>query len=106
MQTRGGCSCAGTYGHFLLNVDQATSNKIKGQILEGCSTAKPGWVRLSLHPTITNEEVTFICNSLKQLTKNIEEWAKDYSYDAQKNDYVHNTQEPIEKELVAAWFSL
>ena len=106
LQTRGGCSCAGTYGHFLLNVDQATSNKIKGQILEGCSTAKPGWVRLSLHPTITNEEVTFICNSLKQLTKNIEEWAKDYSYDAQKNDYVHNTQEPIEKELVAAWFSL
>ena len=106
LQTRGGCSCAGTYGHFLLNVDQATSNKIKDQILEGCSTAKPGWVRLSLHPTITNEEVTFICNSLKQLTKNIEEWAKDYSYDAQKNDYVHNTQEPIEKELVAAWFSL
>ncbi|CAI8381278.1 MAG: putative cysteine desulfurase [Polaribacter sp. SA4-10] len=106
LQTRGGCSCAGTYGHFLLNVDQATSNKIKDQILEGCSTAKPGWVRLSFHPTITNEEVTFICNSLKQLTKNIEEWAKDYSYDAQKNDYVHNTQKPIEKELVAAWFSL
>jgi selenocysteine lyase/cysteine desulfurase len=106
LQTRGGCSCAGTYGHFLLNVDQATSDKIKGQILEGCATAKPGWIRLSIHPTITNEEVSFICNSLKELTSNIEEWSKDYTYDAQKNDYVHNTREPIEKELVAAWFSL
>jgi len=106
LQTRGGCSCAGTYGHFLLNVDQPTSNIIKSQILEGCSTAKPGWIRLSVHPTITNEEVTFICNSLKKLTRNIEEWSKDYSYNAQKNDYVHNTQAPIEKELVANWFSL
>jgi hypothetical protein len=59
-----------------------------------------------VHPTITNEEVTFICNSLKELTRNIDEWSKDYSYIAHKNDYVHNTQAPIEKELVANWFSL
>ena len=29
IQTRGGCSCAGTYGHFLLNVDQQTSKAIE-----------------------------------------------------------------------------
>jgi selenocysteine lyase/cysteine desulfurase len=40
IQTRGGCSCAGTYGHFLLNVDQETSNKIQDQILHGCNTEK------------------------------------------------------------------
>ena len=68
IQVRGGCSCAGTYGHFLLNLDQSTSNIIKSQILEGCSSVRPAWVRLSVHPTITNEEVTFICNSLKELT--------------------------------------
>ena len=28
IQTRGGCSCAGTYGHFLLHVDQQTSNEL------------------------------------------------------------------------------
>ena len=106
LQTRGGCSCAGTYGHFLLNVDQETSNRIKGEILEGCSTKKPGWVRLSLHPTITNDEVHFICDSLKELANNIEEWAKDYRYDTHKNDYVHNTTPSIEKEMVADWFSL
>lgn len=106
IQTRGGCSCAGTYGHFLLNVDQNTSHKIKGQILEGCSTEKPGWVRLSVHPTITNEEVQFICDSLKTLAENIEDWSKDYKYDMAKNDYVHTSVEPIEKQLVADWFTL
>lgn len=106
IQTRGGCSCAGTYGHFLLNVDQETSNRIKGQILEGCNTEKPGWVRLSLHPTVTNNELDFICKSLTKLSKNIEDWSKDYKYDAIKNDYVHKTVTPIEKELVNSWFAV
>lgn len=104
IQTRGGCSCAGTYGHFLLNVDQETSYSIKDQILEGCSTEKPGWVRLSLHPTVTDSELDFICNSLVELCKNIDEWSKDYEYDLSKNDYVHKSIAPIEKELVADWF--
>ena len=106
IQTRGGCSCAGTYGHFLLNVDQETSNRIKGQILEGCNTEKPGWVRLSLHPTVTNNELDFICKSLTELSENIEDWSKDYKYDAIKNDYVHKTVTPIEKELVNSWFAI
>ncbi|MDO6743943.1 aminotransferase class V-fold PLP-dependent enzyme [Tenacibaculum soleae] len=106
IQTRGGCSCAGTYGHFLLNVDQNTSNKIKDQISEGCNTEKPGWVRLSVHPTVTNEEIQFICHSLKTLTENIKEWSKDYKYDMVKNDYVHITTKPIEKKLIADWFTL
>ncbi|MFK8059298.1 MAG: aminotransferase class V-fold PLP-dependent enzyme [Polaribacter sp.] len=104
IQTRGGCSCAGTYGHFLLNVDQETSNRIKDEILQGCNTQKPGWVRLSIHPTITSEELDFICESLKELSENIEEWSKDYQYDAIKNDYSHKTIEPIEKQLVKDWF--
>ena len=106
IQTRGGCSCAGTYGHFLLNVDQETSNRIKGQILEGCNTEKPGWVRLSLHPTVTNNELDFICKSLTELSENIEDWSKDYKYDAIKNDYVHKTVTSIEKELVKSWFAV
>ena len=106
IQTRGGCSCAGTYGHFLLNVDQETSNRIKGQILEGCNTEKPGWVRLSLHPTVTNNELDFICKSLTELSENIEDWSKDYKYDAIKNEYVHKTVTSIEKELVNSWFAV
>ena len=106
IQTRGGCSCAGTYGHYLLNVNQETSNRIKNEILHGCNTEKPGWVRLSIHPTINAEELEFICNSLKELSVNIEEWSKDYKYDSIKNDYTHKTIKPIEKELVESWFQL
>ncbi|WP_348745668.1 aminotransferase class V-fold PLP-dependent enzyme [Tenacibaculum sp. 190524A05c] len=105
IQTRGGCSCAGTYGHFLLNVDRETSKSISNQILEGCNLEKPGWVRLSIHPTITNQELEFICNSLRELHKNIEEWSADYDYDPIKNDYVHKSVEAIEKKLVKDWFS-
>ena len=106
LQTRGGCSCAGTYGHFLLNVNQETSNRIKGEILSGCNTQKPGWVRLSLHPTITTAELEFVCESLQKLSENIADWAKDYKYDTIKNDYVHKTVAPIEKELVNSWFAV
>jgi selenocysteine lyase/cysteine desulfurase len=106
IQTRGGCSCAGTYGHFLLNVDHETSNRIKDEILHGCNTLKPGWVRLSIHPTIAAEELLFICESLKELAINIEEWSKDYQYEAIKNDFVHKTVAPIEKQLVKEWFKI
>lgn len=105
IQTRGGCSCAGTYGHFLLNVDRETSKSISNQILEGCNLEKPGWVRLSIHPTITNQELDFICNSLVELRQNIEEWSSDYDYDPIKNDYVHKSVEAVEKKLVKEWFS-
>jgi selenocysteine lyase/cysteine desulfurase len=105
IQTRGGCSCAGTYGHFLLNVDQETSTKIKNQILQGCNTEKPGWVRLSLHPTITNQELEFICDALKELSEKIEDWSKDYVYDISKNDFSYKDNQSFEKELVTYWFS-
>ena len=105
IQTRGGCSCAGTYGHFLLNVDRETSKSIESRILEGCNIEKPGWVRLSIHPTITNQELDFICDALRELHQNIEEWATDYEYDPVKNDYVHKSVESIEKRLVKEWFS-
>ena len=105
IQTRGGCSCAGTYGHYLLNVDQETSTKIKNQILQGCNTEKPGWVRLSLHPTITNDELEFICNALKELANHIESWSKEYVYDSSKNNFSHKEIQSTEKELVTSWFS-
>ena len=86
-------------------MDQETSTKIKNQILEGCNTEKPGWIRLSLHPTITNQELDFICNSLKELVNNIESWSKDYLYDISKNDFSYKSINLFEEELVTSWFS-
>ena len=45
IQMRGGCSCAGTYGHFLLHVDPTRSKRITDKIDQGDLSEKPGWVR-------------------------------------------------------------
>ncbi len=104
VQTRGGCSCAGTYGHFLLHVDQQMSKGIEEQIHEGCFIDRPGWVRMSIHPTIANNEVFYVCESIKQVAENIEEWSKDYTYEAIKNEFIHKTAKPIEIDIVNNWF--
>lgn len=104
IQTRGGCSCAGTYGHFLLHLDQLTSKGIEKQILEGCMVERPGWIRMSIHPTISNKDVLYVCDSIKQVAKNHIAWSKDYTYNAVKNEYIHNSANPIENQMVNKWF--
>ena len=87
VQTRGGCSCAGTYGHFLLHVDQAQSKSITDQIDAGILSNKPGWVRLSLHPTMTNADLDYILNAIEQVVAHAEEWSSDYEYHVHTNEY-------------------
>ena len=87
IQVRGGCSCAGTYGHYLLHVDQNTSNAITDAISHGDLSAKPGWIRMSLHPTMTNEEVLYLLESVKTLAEKFPEWEKDYEYSSKTNEY-------------------
>jgi len=106
IQTRGGCSCAGTYGHFLLNVDLPTSKAIELKILDGCLIERPGWVRMSIHPTMTNEEIHFICDAIKDVAENFETWSKDYEYNAIKNEFEHNQNLEIEKEITSNWFNV
>ena len=106
IQTRGGCSCAGTYGHFLLNVDLPTSKAIELKILDGCLIERPGWVRMSIHPTMTNEEIHFICDAIKDVSENFETWSKDYEYNAIKNEFEHNQNLEIEKEITSNWFNV
>ncbi|WP_424963985.1 aminotransferase class V-fold PLP-dependent enzyme [Ekhidna sp.] len=67
IQVRGGCSCAGTYGHFLLDIDRKESKRITDLIDQGDVTQKPGWVRLSIHPTMTDEEMYFIVRSIQEM---------------------------------------
>ena len=104
IQTRGGCSCAGTYGHFLLHVNQQTSKSIEKQILEGCMVERPGWIRMSIHPTLTNKEVLFVCDSIKKVAENYKEWGNDYNYNTIKNEYIHKNANSTEQDLVNNWF--
>jgi selenocysteine lyase/cysteine desulfurase len=88
IQTRGGCSCAGTYGHILLGVDEQTSEEITCQIDQGDLSRKPGWVRVSLHPTTTDSEAKFIADCISQIVGNIRLWEKDYQFDPSMGDYL------------------
>ncbi|MEX0274763.1 MAG: selenocysteine lyase, partial [Flavobacteriaceae bacterium] len=106
VQTRGGCSCAGTYGHYLLNVDRTTSKDIERRILEGCLLDRPGWVRMSIHPTMTNQEVYYICDAIEQVALNAEEWGKEYNYDPGRNAYIHTTLNNTGDGQGKDWFNL
>ncbi len=69
IQTRGGCSCAGTYGHYLLNLSRKKSQTLKREILSGKYDCKPGWTRISVHPTTTDEEVETVLEAMRYIMK-------------------------------------
>ena len=106
IQTRGGCSCAGTYGHFLLHVDQETSHKLVNEISLGDLIRKPGWIRMSIHPTTTSSEIEYVCNAIKSLAENHKEWALEYRYDSETNEFIHQQATSFENALVEKWFAM
>lgn len=106
IQTRGGCSCAGTYGHYLLHVDQEKSNYLTEKITAGDLIQKPGWIRMSIHPTTTTEEIEYVCRSIKELAQNHTEWAADYKYNNKTNEFVHVNDNHIASKMVKQWFEL
>ncbi len=106
IQVRGGCSCAGTYGHFLLKVDINISHKITNEINGGDLTLKPGWVRMSIHPTMTNKELEFILEAIKQVVENIEDWEKDYIFDKSKGEFFHKDCKRKTIDDFEKWFEL
>lgn len=60
IQGRGGCSCAGPYGHRLLGIDLETSEEFEGVIARGCEVIKPGWVRVNFNYFIGEDTFEFI----------------------------------------------
>lgn len=105
IQTRGGCACAGTYGHFLLEVSYEQSQEITDKINHGDLSEKPGWVRWSLHPTMTNAEVEIMIVALKDIIANIEKYKKEYIYYNNTNSFFHKNEKGDE-DLMQKWFSL
>lgn len=104
IQTRGGCSCAGTYGHYLLHVTREHSKSITNLIDTGDKTEKPGWVRLSLHPTTTDEEALRLVEAIETLANNHRTWGKDYSYNPQTNEFTHHNDTGAISRRVQHWF--
>lgn len=97
IQARGGCSCAGPYGHYLLGLDSKLSEQFIQAIQAGDQSLKPGWVRLSLHPIMTELEVERLISAVRSIVLQIDEWAPDYRYNPATNSWVHHA-EPDEAE--------
>ena len=104
VQVRGGCSCAGTYGHYLLHVSQDHSRSITDAISLGDLSAKPGWIRLSVHPVMTDEEIRRICDAVEQVHDHHREWAVDYVYNSHTNEFTGKRGGAGVEEMVKGWF--
>ncbi|SNZ01348.1 aminotransferase class V-fold PLP-dependent enzyme [Flagellimonas pacifica] len=105
IQVRGGCSCAGTYGHLLLEVSKEQSRNITNRIDQGDLTEKPGWVRLSLHPTMTDSELDYILGAIKEVADNGKEMSTQYVYKTENNAFYHHS-EKLDKEELGHWFNI
>lgn len=102
-QVRGGCSCAGTYGHYLLKIDQNKSKQISNKIDSGDLSSKPGWVRFSIHPVMSNAEIQLFIRAMQEITTNIVDWKNDYVYDPATNDYFYTKHT---REDMSVFFNL
>jgi selenocysteine lyase/cysteine desulfurase len=105
IQTRGGCSCAGTYGHNLLQVNERRSYEILDAIHAGNLLAKPGWIRLSVHPTMTNAEIDFIMDAIVLTAANFQKWAEDFIYDPGSNQYLFKGAGLTGENKIEGWFN-
>jgi selenocysteine lyase/cysteine desulfurase len=69
IQARGGCSCAGPYGHRLLGIDLETSHRYEAEISKGCEVIKPGWVRVNFNYFIDDDEFDYIVQAVQLISR-------------------------------------
>lgn len=106
IQTRGGCSCAGPYGHYLLNINREISNIISYKIDTGDLSAKPGWIRISIHPIMTDKDIYNICNAIYEISQNVKEFKKEYVYNPLTNEFQNIHEGENYQYCNEIWFKL
>lgn len=82
VQARGGCACAGPYGHRLLGLDRAEAEHTLDLIRRGDEAAKPGWVRLNLSALMSDEKADLVIRSVDHLARIAGDHVGDYHLDA------------------------
>jgi selenocysteine lyase/cysteine desulfurase len=96
IQARGGCSCAGPYGHRLLGIDQSKSHLFQEVIDQGWEGMKPGWVRVNLNYFISEEVRDYITAALLFIAKNGTRFLADYYFDPMVGLWWHQTPATIQ----------
>ena len=81
IQSRGGCSCAGPYGHRLLGISTERSHEYDQHIAAGCEGIRPGWVRVNFNYFLTEEEFHYIVTAVHLLAEYADRLLPDYRFD-------------------------
>lgn len=98
IQARGGCSCAGPYGHRLLGIDIAQSHEIEEEVNLGCEGIKPGWVRINFNYFFSDIVVDYIISAVRFVAQRGHLFLGDYSFDPDTGMW-HHRNGPIEPAL-------
>jgi selenocysteine lyase/cysteine desulfurase len=81
IQSRGGCSCAGPYGHRLLGIDLDRSHEFEREIAHGCEGIKPGWVRVNFNYFISETVFTYILDAVSLVAREGWRLLTDYHFE-------------------------
>jgi selenocysteine lyase/cysteine desulfurase len=81
IQARGGCSCAGPYGHRLLDIDLDTSHEFEREILHGCEGIKPGWTRVNFNYFIDEDTFRYVVDAVHLIASYGYRLLPDYWFD-------------------------
>ena len=98
IQSRGGCSCAGPYGHRLLGIDIEKSRKIEEEVNTGCEGIKPGWVRINFNYFFSDAVVDYIISAVRFVAQKGHLFLTDYRFDATSGIW-HHRNGPVEPAL-------
>ena len=98
IQARGGCSCAGPYGHRLLGIDESKSHSFEEVIAQGWDGIKPGWVRINFNYFVTESVRDYIIAAVKFVATNGAKFLADYYFDPVVGLWWNRT--PIETKLL------
>ena len=98
IQSRGGCSCAGPYGHRLLGIDIERSHEFDREIARGCEGIKPGWVRVNFNYFISEAVFEYLLDAVHLVADQGGKLLPDYRFDPASALWRHR-RGPVEPPL-------
>jgi selenocysteine lyase/cysteine desulfurase len=97
IQSRGGCSCAGPYGHRLLGIDLDTSYAFQREIIKGSEGIKPGWVRVNFNYFLADQEAEFIIRAVRWVAEHGHKLLCEYTFAPLSGLWIHREGIPRHK---------
>jgi len=94
IQSRGGCSCAGPYGHRLLGIDIERSHEFEREIAGGCEGIKPGWVRVNFNYFISETVCDYVVEAVRLVAREGWRLLPDYRFEPASGLWRHRRAAP------------